>query len=113
MKTLNPAPKFLIYAVFRAVRHPRTPIAYYYCQNCKIRFNAKEPECPRCHDKVDHSPDPRQESPIPWWGAILCIIIGIGTWVGGAYLEISGLDEAGRALVYIPLGSLFGMSIQR
>ncbi len=113
MKTLNPAPKFLIYAVFRAVRHPRTPLTYYYCPNCKIRFNAKESECPRCHDKVDHSPDPRQESPIPWWGAILCIIIGIGTWVGGAYLEISGLDEAGRALVYIPLGSLFGMSLQR
>lgn len=113
MKTLNPAPKFLIYAVFRAVRYPRTPITYYYCQNCKIRFNAKEPECPKCHDKVGASPDPRQESPIPWYGAVLVIIIGVACWVVGGIYQIPGLDEAGRALVYIPLGGLFGMSIQR
>ncbi len=113
MKTLNPAPKFLIYMVFRSVRHPRTPISYYYCGKCKVRFPASSRECPKCHDKVGESPDPKQESPIPWWGAVLCILIGIGAWVGGAYLEIPGLDEAGRALVYVPLGGLFGMSIQR
>ncbi len=113
MKTLNSPPKFLIYAVFRAVRHPRTPITYFYCPGCKLRFNSKERECPQCHAKVNESPENRKESPIPWWGAILCILIGIGTWVGGAYLEIPGLDEAGRALVYLPMGSLFGMSIQR
>lgn len=112
MKELNP-PKFLIYAVFRAVRRPRTPISYYYCTKCKIRFPNSAKECPKCHDKVESSPDPRQESQIPWWGAVLCILIGIGAWVGGAYLEIPGLDEAGRALVYIPLGGLFGMSLQR
>jgi len=113
MKTLNSPPKFLIYAVLRAVRHPRTPITYFYCPSCKLRFNSKERECPQCHAKVNESPENRKESPIPWWGAILCILIGIGAWVGGAYLEIPGLEEAGRALVYIPLGSLFGMSIQR
>jgi len=112
MKTL-PAPKFLIYAVFRAITHPRASITYFYCPKCKIRFNSKENECPKCHDKVGHSPEDKQESPIPWWGAVLCILIGIGTWVGGAYMKIPGLDEAARALVYIPLGSLFGMSLQR
>ncbi len=30
-----------------------------------------------------------------------------------AALQIGGLDEAARALVYIPLGSLFGMSLNR
>ncbi|MBA7698482.1 hypothetical protein ES703_107159 [subsurface metagenome] len=112
MKTLSPAPKFLVYAVFRALRHPKTPISYYYCSNCKIRFNAKEPACPKCGDKVGSSPDPRQESPIPWWGSVVVIILGIICWVLGAGLEVPGLDEAGRALVYIPLGSLFGMSLR-
>lgn len=113
MKTLNPAAKFLIYAVLRAIRHPRTPIAYYYCPQCKIRFNIKESGCPRCGDKVSSSPENRRESPIPWYGSIIVIILGIICWVLGAQLEIAGLDEAGRALVYVPLGSLFGMSLQR
>jgi hypothetical protein len=39
--------------------------------------------------------------------------MGIACWCLGAHLDITGLDEAGRAMVYIPLGSLFGMSIPR
>lgn len=112
MKTLQ-APKFLIYAVFKAVRHPRTPVTYYYCASCRIRYPASETKCPKCGDNVESSPERKSESPIPWWGCILCIMVGIGTWITGASLEIAGLDEAGRALVYIPLGSLFGMSAQR
>lgn len=113
MKALNFPPKFVIYMVIRAVRHPRTPITYYYCSVCKLRFNAKEPECPKCHDKMSSSPENRKESPAPWWAAVLCIGIGIAAWIASACLKIPGLDEAGRALVYIPLGSLFGMSLQR
>ncbi|MBA7661332.1 hypothetical protein ES703_69347 [subsurface metagenome] len=113
MKTLNSPPKFLIYAVIRAIRHPRTPVSYYYCLSCKIRFPTSATECPKCGNKVGESPENRKESPIPWWGAILCILIGIGAWVTSACLQIGGLDEAARALVYIPLGSLFGMSLKR
>ncbi len=113
MKTLSPAPKFLLYAVLRALRHPKGPITYRYCPACKLRFHPNEKECPKCHNKVGESPENRQESPIPWWGAILCILIGIGAWIAGAYMKIPGLDEAARALVYIPLGSLFGMSLKR
>ena len=113
MKILTPAPKFLIYAVLKAIRHPRMPISYFYCANCKVRFNIKESECPRCHDKVESSPENRKESPIPWWGSVVVIILGIICWVLGTGLDIGGLDEAGRALVYVPLGSLFGMSLQR
>lgn len=113
MKTLNPAPKFLIYAVFQAIRYPRTPIRYFYCSNCRLRFNASEKECPKCRDKVSSSPENRKESPVPWWGAILCIIIGVGAWIASACLKIPGLDEAARVMVYVPFGSLFGMSIQR
>ena len=112
LKTLN-APKFLIYAVFRALTHPRTSITYFYCSKCEIRFPASSSECPQCQDKVGSSPDPKQESPIPWWGSCLCIVIGIGTWIASACLKIPGLDEAARALVYIPLGGLFGLSIKK
>jgi len=113
MKTLNPMHKFLIYALSQAVRHPKTPITYLYCPECKVRHSANEKECPVCHQKAGNSPEVRRESPIPWWGSLLVIIIGIACWCVGAYLDIAGLDEAGRALVYIPLGSLFGMSLPR
>lgn len=113
MKSLNPAPKFLIYAVFRAVRHPKTPIAYFYCTKCKIRFPASSSECPKCGDKVESSPDPRQESPVPWYGSCLCIVVGIGAWIASALLDIAPMAEAARILVYAPIGHLFGLSLKR
>jgi len=113
MKTLNPAPKFLIYAVLMAIRHPKAPISYYYCTKCKIRFPASASECPKCDDKVESSPDPKQESPIPWWASLLCIIIGITCWSTMPLHQQVGLTEVARALIYIPLGSLFGLSLHR
>lgn len=111
MKTL-PLFHFTIYAVTRAIRHPKSPVAYFYCGGCKIRFPASSKACPKCGDKVGHSPDHRQQSPVPWYGSIIVIILGITCWIAGAGLDITGLDEAGRALVYVPLGSLFGMSLR-
>ena len=113
MKTLDPAPKFVLYAILRAIRHPRTPITYYYCRNCRVRFPASATECPKCGDRVGSTPEQRQEWPVPWWGAVLIIVIGIACWVISATYSIGGLDEASRALVYVPLGNLFGMSLRR
>ncbi len=112
LKTL-PVFHFMAYAVVKSVRYPRTPIACFYCPSCGIRFPSSARECPKCGDSVESSPDPKRESPLPWWGAVLCILIGIGSWVASACLEIPGLDEAGRALVYVPLGGLFGLSVNR
>lgn len=112
MRTLNSPPKFLVYAMAKAIRHPRTPISYYVCR-CGCRFPDPAKECPKCGDKVEHSPESKQVTPIPWWGSVGLIIIGIVCWVLGALIAVSGLDEAGRALVYIPLGNLFGMSLKR
>ena len=112
MKTLNSPHKFLIYAVIRAIRHPRTPIAYFVC-GCGCRFPNSAKACPKCGDKVEHSPNPKQESPVPWYVAVIVILAGIGSWIASACLNIPGLDEAARALVYIPLGSIFGMSLKR
>ncbi len=113
MKTLNPAPKFLIYTLGKAIRHPNTPITYLYCSECDVRLPAGATECPACGKKVGNSPESRQISPIPWWGSVLVIVVGISCWTTGSVLNVVGLDEAGRALVYIPLGSLFGMSLPR
>jgi len=112
MKTLN-TPRFLIYALWQSIRHPRLPVTYLYCPECKLRLPLNEKECPVCRKKAGNSPEVKNESPIPWWGSLLVIIIGMACWGAGAYFEITGLDEAGRALVYIPLGSLFGMSLPR
>jgi hypothetical protein len=110
---INSPPQFMLYALKEAILHPRRRISYLYCSECKIRIPASEQECPECHKKLGESPEVRAESPVPWWGSILCILIGIGAWIASACLEIPGLDEAARALVYIPLGSLFGMSLKR
>jgi len=113
MKTLNFPVKFMVYSVLKALRHPRTPISYYYCSDCKIRFPNSASECPKCHEKVGQSPERRQESAIPWWGSILCIVVGIGAWIASALLNIAPLGEASRLLVYAPLGHLFSMSLPR
>lgn len=57
------------------------------------------------------NPDPVSISPIPWWGSGAFILIGIVTWCFAAHWQIEGLDEAARAMVYIPLGNIFGMSL--
>lgn len=111
MKTL-PLFHFAIYAVTMAIRHPKSPVAYYYCGKCRTRLPASSKACPKCGDGVGHSPDPRQQSPVPWWGSVMVIVIGIVCWILGAGFEVPGLDEAGRALVYVPLGNLFGMSMR-
>lgn len=47
---------------------------------------------------------------IPWWGSGLLIIMGIIAWVISVLYRIDGLSEAARALVYLPLGNIFGMT---
>ena len=113
MTSLKTVPRFMVYAVSTAVRHPRTPISYYYCPECKQYLFDNEIECPVCGKKLGNSPQAKEMSPIPWWGAVLVIVVGISCWVLGSCLDVVGLDEAGRALVYIPLGSLFGMSLPK
>ena len=56
------------------------------------------------------NPSPVNISPIPWWGSCGLIVVGITCWCLGSCLNIGGLDEAGRVLVYTPIGNLFGMS---
>jgi hypothetical protein len=65
---------------------------------------------PRKIIKQISNPTPVTMSPIPWWGSCGLIIVGIICWCLGCCFSISGLDEAGRVLVYTPIGNLFGMS---
>jgi hypothetical protein len=113
MNTLKTAPKFMIYALSQAIRHPATPVSFLYCPECKQYLISGETICPICGKKLGNSPQQKEMSPIPWWGAVLVIIVGVACWVMGSCFDVIGLDEAGGALVYIPLGSLFGMSLPR
>ena len=113
MKALTAVPKFMVHALSQAVRHPSTPVSYMYCPECRQYLLNGETKCPGCGKKLGNSPQSKEMSPIPGWGAVLVIVVGTSCWVIGGCLDIVGLDEAGRALVYIPLGSLFGMSIPR
>jgi len=113
MNTINSIPRFLVYALSEALKHPRQPVTYLYCPECNVRLKPDAGECPVCGHKAGNSPQLKQMSPIPWWGSVLVIVIGAACWCVGGHLDITGLDEAGRALVYIPLGSLFGMSVPR
>jgi len=112
MKTLNSPVKFMAYAILKSLRHPKTPISYYQCL-CGCRFPNSAKACPRCGDKVEHSPDHKHESPLPWFASVLCIVIGIGTWIASACLDITPMGEAARLLVYAPLGHLFGISLKK
>ena len=76
----------LSHCMYQSMRHPRTTISQV------------------------NNPTPVNMSPIPWWGSFGLIIVGIVSWCVAAHFNISGLDEAGRAMVYIPLGNIFGMS---
>jgi len=109
MKTL-PLFHFILYCTKNAILHPKSRIAYFKC-HCGCRFPASLTTCPKCGDKVESSPERKEEPPLPWYGSVIVIIIGIICWVLGVAVPIAGLDEAGRALVYVPLGSLFGMSL--
>ena len=58
------------------------------------------------------APGRKQISPLPWYGSVLIIALGIGGWVASALLNIAPLGEAARVLVWAPLGHLFGISIK-
>jgi len=114
MKVLNSPPKFIFYCIAKSLRHPKQPITYYLC-GCGCRFPASGEikECPKCGEKIENSPEHKAKSAIPWWGSIILILIGIICWVTTGFHNQLGLAEAGRAMVYIPLGSIFGMSLKR
>jgi hypothetical protein len=74
------------HCLYQSIRHPRTRITQVA------------------------NPDPVKVSPIPWWGSASVIVVGIISWCISAHWHIDGLDEASRAMVYIPLTHLFDMS---
>jgi uncharacterized paraquat-inducible protein A len=112
MKDITSPWKFMAYSLRRALRHPRTPIRYAYCPKCKSRLNSNENECPVCHRKVRKNPEVKEISPVPWFVSVLIMVLGIICIIAGCVGPVPGLDEAGKAMVYIPLGNLFGLSIR-
>jgi hypothetical protein len=120
MKDITAAHKFLIHMVFASIRHPRQPIVYSYCPECQSRLPGENSECPKCGKKATNNPGPdsnsdkspvvKQESPIPWYGSVGVIALGVAVCVIGSCYDLSALDRVGDALVFIPLGRMYGMS---
>lgn len=48
------------------------------------------------------------QAPVPWVVSIIVLFGGIACWVVGEKWNVSGLAEAARAMVYIPLSYMFG-----
>ena len=107
------APRFMLYGVGQALRYPMTPIRYRSCRDCRVSLPPGKQECPICGEKVSDNPGAKSQSPIPWWGSVVIIVIGITCWCIGECFNIYGLTEAARALVYLPLGALFDRSLPR
>jgi len=59
------------------------------------------------------SPGRKEVSPVPWYGCVTLIIVGAIIWSWSAAYNIAAIAELGRVLVYIPIGHLFGMALQR
>jgi hypothetical protein len=74
------------HCLYHSLRHPKTEIEQF------------------------SNPVPLQLSPIPWWGSVGILIVGIVSWCFAAHWNIEGLAEAARAMVYCPLMHIFDMS---
>lgn len=77
----------ILHCLFQSIRHPKTIVVQ------------------------KDNPGPVNVSPVPWWGSSFMIIVGIVSWCLATHWGIEGLDEAARAMVYIPLGNMFGMGL--
>ena len=80
--------EIILYSLKHAILHPRTMIP------------------------AKGNPINNPQHPMPWWASLLVLVIGILSWCLGSCFNITGLDEAGRAMVYLPLGNMFGMAIK-
>jgi len=58
------------------------------------------------------SPERKEVSPIPWWGSMIAIVIGIACWATVGLHHQVGLAEVGRFLIYAPAGNLWRLSIK-
>lgn len=76
-----------------------------YCIWCSIRH----PGQAVCYTVGNPFTVPPQ-SPVPWVVSVGVVFMGIASWCIGEKWDISGLAEASRAMVYIPLSYMFGKS---
>jgi hypothetical protein len=56
------------------------------------------------------NPEPVIVSPIPWWGCVIIILLGIISWCLAVHWSIQGLEQVAPAMVYCPMMHLFDMS---
>ena len=110
MKDISSPVKFILYLAQQSIRR-KGRIAWYVCEVCQTMFPANDGECPKCHVKVDHSPRKKEIAAVPIWASLLVIVLGIISWATVGLHGQVALTEVSRALIYLPLGNLFGVSL--
>jgi hypothetical protein len=81
--------KFILFCLWQVIRHPRQRIT------------------------IIGNPSSRLASQIPWLGSLVVLIIGIVCVCISAHYQITDLREAGKAMIYLPLGSFYGLATNR
>jgi len=104
---------YVAYSVGRAVTHPLSPIRWGWCTQCEKRVHPNEGRCPACNHVIEQNPEHYRESPIPWWGSILALFLGIVLWVLSDQIPVPSLAEPARLLTYGPIGNLFGLGTRK
>lgn len=111
MKDISSLPKFMLYIVQQSLKIRKGKIAYYLCEACGTVYPANANACPKCHAISSHSPRKKEIPAVPIWCSLLLIVIGIASWVTVGLHGQVALTEVSRALIYLPLGNLFGVSL--
>lgn len=113
LKNLNNPLVFAGWSISKAFHKPHSDIEYYYCHVCDVRMDKNIGICPGCGRQIGNSPQRETRSPVPWQASVLLIVVGIASLITGNCLDIPVLDRVGDALIFLPLGNLFGMSLRK
>lgn len=113
LRDLSNPLKFMAWSITKAIQHPHSEIEYYYCHVCEVRMDKNIGLCPSCGRQIGNSPQRETRSPVPWQASVILIILGISALTIGECMDINALDRVGDALIFLPLGNLFGMSLRK
>ena len=58
------------------------------------------------------NPTKVEQAIVPWRVSLVVLVVGTGALVTGEVMKLDTISEVGRAMVYLPLGSMFGMGTQ-
>jgi hypothetical protein len=95
----------------QSLLHPRRKVGILYCTDCDIRY--QHGNCPICGKEIGHSPKHQDINPVPWYGSLIVMVLGLITVVIGCLLKDSAVSQLGGYLATLAAGTLFGLGVKR